>query len=126
MNYQLRITNYELWINFNPPSPFGYSLPAYLPTVGKPQAGKGRQKLKGQDTPPRPAKLSTPQEGNSLSIQNTVLLRHFVPPPPREDRITSCKKLPPRPAKLSTPSQTEVWEGRKPSRGEFLITNTGD
>ena len=24
-----------------------------------------------------------------------------------------------RPAKLSTPSQTEVWEGRKPSRGEF-------
>ena len=39
-------------------------------TIHPPPSGtpsKGRQKLKGQDTPPRPVKLSTLQEGNLKS-----------------------------------------------------------
>jgi len=48
----------------------------------------------------------------SLLLQEEVLREKFF-----------VKIVPPRPAKLSTPSQTKVWEGRMPSRGEFSSIN---
>ena len=43
-----------------PPSPYGYSLPAYR------RQAKGDRKAKDRNTPPRQAKPATPQEGNLL------------------------------------------------------------
>ena len=54
-------------------------------------SSEGGQKLKLQNTPPRRLKDGTPQEGNF----NAVHLRHSVPPPPKEDRSSSCKILHP-------------------------------
>ena len=74
-------------------------------------SSEGGQKLKLQNTPPRRLKDGTPQEGNF----NAVHLRHSVPPPPKEDRSSSCKTLPPRRLKDGTPLRPR----RIAKRGEF-------